>query len=101
VEWPIATHLFVCFSDFSGAYQLLQAICANPYILSYSISILWPKLYIIKEESPVLEAGGNRSTRGKPARASMDWKPNAHEAWELPGLETGPQRCKARTEPLR
>ena len=54
-----------------------------------------------QEESSVLEAGGNRSTRRKPARASMDWKPNAHKALELPGLKPGPQWCKASTEPLR
>jgi hypothetical protein len=47
-------------------------------------------------------AGGNRSTRGKPARTSMDWKPNALKAdGPSRGLNQGPHWCKASKEPLR
>ena len=41
----------------------------------------------------------NRSTRRKPAEASMDWKPNTHMA---PGLGAlGPLVHSAGEEPLR
>ena len=50
----------------------------------------------------ILDAGGNRSTRRKPARVSMDWEPNSHTT-HLARLEIepGPHWWKAREQPLR
>ena len=50
----------------------------------------------------ILDAGGNRSTRRKPARASIDWEPNSHTT-HLARLEIepGPHWWKAREQPLR
>ena len=47
-----------------------------------------------------LSAGGNhRSTWGKPAKASLGWKPIAHSASGL-GIEPGMDRCKVREVPV-
>ena len=53
-------------------------------------------------EDTILDAGGNRSTRKKPARPSMDWEPNSHTT-HLARLEIepGPHWWKAREQPLR
>ena len=52
----------------------------------------------IWKEDTILDAGGNRSTRRKPAWASMDWEPNSHSRL---GIEPGPRWWKAREQPLR
>ena len=53
-------------------------------------------------EDAILDAGGNRSTRKKSARASIDWEPNSHTT-HLARLEIepGPHWWKAREQPLR
>ena len=53
-------------------------------------------------EDTILDAGGNRSTRRKPVRASMDWEPNSHTT-HLARLEIEPRPhwWKAREQPLR
>ena len=42
------------------------------------------------KEDTILDAGGNRSARRKPARASMDREPNSHTTMARLGIETGP-----------
>ncbi len=42
--------------------------------------------------NPILDAGGNRSTRRKPARSGMDWQPNSlTNSMAIPRIEPGPQ----------
>ena len=50
--------------------------------------------------SPVLDAGGKPEDPGKPAEASMEWKPNAHTDWNLES-NSGSVMHSARREPLR
>ncbi len=46
--------------------------------------------------NPILDAGGNRSTRGKPARSGMDRQPNSlTNSVAIPGIEPGPQWWEA------
>ena len=42
------------------------------------------------KEDTILDAGGNRSARRKPARASMDREPNSHTTLARLGIEPGP-----------
>ena len=44
----------------------------------------------IWKEDTILDAGGNRSARGKPARASMDREPNSRTTLTRLGIEPGP-----------
>ena len=44
----------------------------------------------IWKEDTILDAGGNRSARRKPARASMDREPNSHTTLARLGIEPGP-----------
>ena len=55
----------------------------------------------IWKEDTILDAGGNRSARRKPARASMDREPNSHTTLTRLGIEPGPHWWKAREQPLR
>ena len=55
----------------------------------------------IWKEDTILDAGGNRSARRKPARASMDREPNSHMTLTRLGIEPGPHWWKAREQPLR
>ena len=48
------------------------------------------KLREIWKEDTILDAGGNRSARRKPARASMDREPNSHTTLARLGIEPGP-----------
>ena len=41
------------------------------------------------KEDTILDAGGNRSARRKPARASMDREPNSHTTLARLGIEPG------------
>ena len=43
----------------------------------------------IWKEDTILDAGGNRSARKKPARASMDREPNSHTTLTRLGIEPG------------
>ena len=54
----------------------------------------------IWKEDTILDAGGNRSARRKPAWASMDREPNSHTTLTRLGIEPGPHWWKAREQPL-
>ena len=43
----------------------------------------------IWKEDTILDAGGNRSARRKPARVSMDREPNSHTTLARLGIDPG------------